>query len=62
MPVTRNAFENAARMTRDVASGLRAGDALHLAVALELGVSGLATAHSVLAANAKRHGLRLNGF
>ena len=56
-PVTRDAFENAARMTRDSASGLRAGDALHLAVALELGASSLATADAVLDANARRHGL-----
>ena len=62
VPVTRNAFETAARMARDAASGLRSGDALHLAVALELGVSGLATADTVLAANAKRHGLKMVGF
>lgn len=57
VPVSRKAFEEAARMTRDSASSLGAGDSLHLAVALELGASGLATADGVLDANARRHGL-----
>ncbi len=57
VPVTRNACKNAARLVRDPASGLRAGDALHLAVALELGASSLATADALLDVNARRHGL-----
>ena len=62
VPVSRKAFEEAARMTRDAASGLRSGDSLHLAVALDLGASGLATADGVLDANARRHGLTTIGF
>lgn len=57
VPVTRDAFEEAGRLARDSASGLRSGDALHLAVALELGASSLATADTVLEANARKHGL-----
>ena len=62
VPVSRKAFEDAARMTLDSASGLRSGDSLHLAVALELGASSLATADGVLGANAGRHGLTTVGF
>jgi uncharacterized protein len=40
-----------------LASGLRSGDSLHLAVALDIGASSLATADAVVAANAGRHGL-----
>jgi uncharacterized protein len=57
VPVSRKAFEDAGRLTRDAASGLRAGDSLHLAVALDIGASQLATADSVLEANARRQGL-----
>ena len=53
----RKAFETAARLARDASSNLRAGDALHLAVALDAGVSHIATTDAVLDANAKRHGL-----
>lgn len=45
-PVSRQAFESAADLVLGV-SGLRAGDALHVAVALEVGASGLATADAV---------------
>ena len=62
VPVSRKAFEEAARMTRDSASGLRSGDSLHLAVALELGASSLATVDGVLDANARRHGLTTISF
>lgn len=42
--------------------GLRAGDALHLAVALELGANIMATLDSTLAVNAEHEGLALIGF
>lgn len=57
VPVSREAFREAGRLARVSASGLRAGDSLHLAVALELGTSNLATADGVLDANAKEQGL-----
>jgi predicted nucleic acid-binding protein len=57
LPVSRIAFTEAAGMARDAASGLRSGDALHLAMALEAGASGIATADEALARNAKANGL-----
>jgi predicted nucleic acid-binding protein len=42
--------------------GLRSGDSLHLAVALELEASQMATLDSTLAANAKRNGIKLIKF
>ena len=57
LPVSRKASTKAAGMARNAASGLRSGDALHLAVALEVGVSGIATAGETLAKNAKANGL-----
>ena len=62
VPVSRQAFDAAARMARDVASGLRSGDSLHLAMALEIGAAGLATADETLAKNAKVAGLVVNQF
>ena len=62
VPVSRKAFEEAARMTRDLASGLRAGDSLHLAVAIEVGASHLATMDRVLDDNARKHGLTTISF
>jgi predicted nucleic acid-binding protein len=56
-PVSRQAFDKAASLARVSNSGLRAGDALHLAVALETGAARIATLDAVLAANAGRHGL-----
>jgi predicted nucleic acid-binding protein len=57
LPVSRKAFLEAAGMTRNAASGLRSGDALHLAMALEAGASGIATVDEALARNAKANGL-----
>ena len=57
LPVSRKAFAEAAGMTRNAASGLRSGHALHLAMALEAGASGIATADETLAKNAKASGL-----
>jgi uncharacterized protein len=56
-PVTRKAFTEAALMLRNATTGLRSGDSLHLAIALEVGVSSLVTADATLAANARLKGL-----
>ena len=56
-PVTRKAFAEAARMLRDATTGLRSGDSLHLAIALEVGVASLVTADATLAANARQREL-----
>jgi predicted nucleic acid-binding protein len=61
-PVSRDAFRQAAKMVQQHAHGLRAGDSLHLAVALELGASHMATLDSTLAANAKRNRIKLIEF
>ena len=62
VPVSRGAFRHAAEMVRLHDHGLRAGDSLHLAVALELGASHMATLDGTLAANAKRKGMKLIEF
>lgn len=62
VPVSRAAFSQAAIMTQQRAHGLRAGDSLHLAVALELGASHMASLDETLAANAQRNGMDLVGL
>lgn len=62
VPVSREAFKRAEGMVRNHHGGLRAGDSLHLAVALELGASHIATLDNNMAANAKRNGLELIDF
>ena len=52
--VSRQAFREAARLARQQSHGLRAGDALHLAVALEAGTKAIATFDATLAAYARR--------
>ena len=53
LPIEPAVFHRAAGLTLDTMSGLRAGDALHLAVALEAKVKSMATLDNVLARNAK---------
>ena len=62
VPVTRASFRQAAEMVKQHQFSLRAGDALHLAVALEMGASHMATLDETLAKNAKRKGLALVRF
>ena len=59
LPVEPATFHRAAVLTLDAATGLRAGDSLHLAVALETKARSIATLDGVLVQNAKRMKLRL---
>ncbi len=59
LPVEPVTFHRAAILTLDRASGLRAGDALHLAAALDAKAKGMVTLDEVLAKNAKKLKLRL---
>jgi len=49
--------QRARELVSQASSGLRAGDALHLATALRLGASHISTLDRVLAGNAVKHGL-----
>ena len=59
LPVAPATFHRAAVLTRDATTGLRAGDSLHLAAALEAKVKSMATLDDVLAKNVKRLKLKL---
>jgi hypothetical protein len=59
MPVEYAAFNHAAVMTLDASTGLRAGDSLHLATALEINAKSMATLDGMLARNAKKMKLKL---
>lgn len=59
LPVDAMNFHKAAVLTMDVSAGLRPGDALHLACAIEAKANGLITLDRVLAENAKRHKVKL---
>lgn len=59
LPVEATTFHKAAMLTMDVTAGLRAGDALHLACAMQAKATGMVTLDAVLAKNAKRHKLKL---
>jgi predicted nucleic acid-binding protein len=61
-PVSRYTFAAAASLARDATSGLRSGDSLHLAMALEIGASAIATEDDTLDANARKHGLTVIRF
>jgi len=62
VPISRAAFRQAAKMAQQHTHGLRAGDSLHLAVAMELDATHMATLDGTLAANAKRSGMVLIEF
>ena len=61
-PVSRHAFAEAAKMVREPALGLRSSDALHLAVALEIGAKTIATLDATMAGSAKRLKLKTVEF
>jgi predicted nucleic acid-binding protein len=54
LPVDPAHFHRAAQLVRDAASGLRSGDALHLACAEAVGAKHMATLDDVLRRNAQR--------
>ena len=54
LPVEAMTFHKAAMLTMDASAGLRAGDALHLACAMQAKAEGFVTLDVVLAKNAKR--------
>ena len=54
LPVEPSTFHRAAELTLDATTGLRAGNALHLAAALDANANSVATLDDVLARNAKR--------
>ncbi len=58
LPVETMTFHKAAMMAMDAAAGLRAGDALHLACAIEAHAQGIVTLDAALAKNAKRFKLK----
>ncbi len=62
LPVSRQTFSAAAKLVLAASSGLRAGDSLHLAAALEIGATGFATADATLARNATTKGLNVSRF
>jgi predicted nucleic acid-binding protein len=53
LPIEPSTFHRAAILTLDVATGLRAGDALHLAAAMDAKAKSMATLDDVLSRNAK---------
>lgn len=54
LPVETTTFHKAAVLALDASAGLRAGDALHLACAMQAKAQGMVTLDAVLAKNAKR--------
>jgi predicted nucleic acid-binding protein len=54
LPVEAGDFHRAALLTLDAASGIRAGDALHLACAKRAGAKSIVTLDAVMARNAQR--------
>ena len=62
LPVSRTACREAAMLALNAAGGMRSGNSLHLAMALEAGASGVSTADEVLEKNAKAKGLNVIRF
>ncbi len=62
VPLEPSTFHHAALLTQDVKSGLHAGDALHLAAALESNVQALATLDATFAKAARKMKLTLVKF
>lgn len=58
LPVEAMTFHKAAMLAMDAATGLRAGDALHLACAMEAKAQGIVTLDAVMAMNARRFKLK----
>ncbi len=58
LPVEATTLHKAAVLTLDASAGLRAGDALHLACAMQAKAQGMVTLDEVLARNAKRFKVR----
>ena len=59
LPLDPGTFHRAALLTLDASSGLRAGDALHLAAALDAKDRSMATLDDVLARNCRKLKLQL---
>jgi predicted nucleic acid-binding protein len=59
LPLEREVFTHAAQLIRDSDNGLRAGDALHLALALHVRAEAFFTLDTRLAASAQQNGLSL---
>ena len=59
LPVASADYDHAAAMCRNAASGLRAGDALHLAVASRARASHLITLDKVMNLNASKMGFQI---
>lgn len=58
LPVEATTFHKAAVLTMDASAGLRAGDSLHLACAMQAKAQAMVTLDAVLAKNAKRFKVR----
>lgn len=62
LPVEPATFHRGAILTLDAATGLRAGDSLHLAMALDAKAKQMATLDDILVKNAKRMKLKTVRF
>ncbi|SAK74515.1 tRNA(fMet)-specific endonuclease VapC [Caballeronia fortuita] len=61
-PIEPPVFHHAAVLALDASTGLRAGDALHLATALDCKAKTMATLDTILANNSKQKKIRLVDF